>query len=213
MDYSHTRALCSVRGLHFDDAYELFNDSANTRRLFELFPNVDTFSVSDRRVDTFDFTALPSRIAWLSMSGCSLKELHPQDLAHLTELTELALAGNCLTYIDPRAFEQLPSLVNIHLEDQLGPVPMSFESYEELHYNAEPVKADVRAKFGPIACKKAAITLLLLQRKRLPPACRIHKDVLLYMIAPLLLSTGYDAVWREDRVDTSATVPVKKIKR
>jgi len=205
--------LCSVRGLYFEDACALFNNSANIRRLFELFPNVDSLSIRDRRVDTFDFTALPKRIAWLSMGGCSLKELHRQDLTHLTELTELDLSGNCLTYIDPRAFEQLPSLVNIHLEDQFGSTPMSFESYEELYYNAEPVKADVRAKFGPIACQKAAITLLQLQRKRLPPACRIHKDVLLYMIAPLLLSTGYDAVWRAERVDTSATVPVKKIKR
>ena len=53
--------------------------------------------------------------------------------------------------------------------------------------------------FGPHACRAAVIALLHLHRKRLPDAERIHKDVVMFMIAPLLWSTRYDAEWRTNK--------------
>ena len=118
-----------------------------------------------------------------------------------------AARRHCIAFIDPRILS-LPQLRYVDASEQRGPGAVSIPLVNSF-YNRSATKVLVDERFGPHACRAAVIALYHAHRKKLPAARKphIHKDVLMYIIAPLLWAGRYETDWRNE----PARAPARKL--
>ena len=169
--------------------------------LMILLPCVDHLMVMGSFLTSIKLGLEVGNLTVVDIQGTRLRSVTKAFVQSIPRCRYLTIYNNMVSYVTPHVL-RIPDLVTLDLTvDRYAPFPSDLRQRALVGtHDWNYLKNAVEFHFDPACCINAVVAYLVCHLKRLPRNVAHQKDVVQYLIAPMLLSTLEDDVWYQNRV-------------